>query len=123
MFRFPLQLQGSRMQLQLGREGMSMENYKRFRKRLQAGISALWRPDFMSGVRNGGFEQKLRNVCMPLSRQPSASWWASHRPGRRAKSDTRLRCFSASTAAGSTERAKVLNNANSAATYSCQGDH
>ena len=44
---------------------MSKENYKRFREGLQAGISALWRPDFMSGVRNGGFEQTLRNICMP----------------------------------------------------------
>lgn len=44
---------------------MSKENYKRFRKGLQAGITALWRPDFMSGVRNGGFEQTLRNVCVP----------------------------------------------------------
>ncbi len=44
---------------------MSKENYKRFREGLQAGISALWRPDFMSGLRNGGFEQTLRNVCVP----------------------------------------------------------
>jgi hypothetical protein len=45
---------------------MSKENYKRFRKGLKAGITALWRPDFMSGVRNGGFEQTLRNVCIPF---------------------------------------------------------
>lgn len=44
---------------------MSKENYKRFRKGLQAGIRALWQPDFISGVRNGGFEQTLRNVCIP----------------------------------------------------------
>ena len=45
--------------------GMSKQRYESFRKGLQAGISALWRPHFMSGVRNGGFEQTLRNVCMP----------------------------------------------------------
>lgn len=38
---------------------------KRFRDGLDAGLKALWKPPFRSGVRNGGFEQTLRNVCMP----------------------------------------------------------
>lgn len=39
--------------------------YNRFRKGLDEGLAELWQPWFMSGVRNGGFEQTLRNVCMP----------------------------------------------------------
>jgi len=42
-----------------------MSNYKKFRAGLKAGLHALWRPPFMSAVRNGGFEQTLRNVCLP----------------------------------------------------------
>lgn len=42
-----------------------MINYEKFRKGLKKGLEALWRPDFMSGVRNGGFEQTLRNICIP----------------------------------------------------------
>lgn len=42
-----------------------MSHYKKFRDGLQAGLQALWRPQFMSAVRNGGFEQTLRNVCLP----------------------------------------------------------
>lgn len=44
---------------------MSTENYARFRTGLEAGLADLWQPWFMSGVRNGGFEQTLRNVCLP----------------------------------------------------------
>lgn len=44
---------------------MSKKNYESFRKGLQGGLTELWQPWFMSGVRNGGFEQTLRNVCMP----------------------------------------------------------
>lgn len=42
-----------------------MSHYKKFRDGLQAGLQALWRPQFLSAVRNGGFEQTLRNVCLP----------------------------------------------------------
>ena len=44
---------------------MSKNNYQSFRKGLQEGLTELWQPWFMSGVRNGGFEQTLRNVCIP----------------------------------------------------------
>lgn len=40
------------------------ENYRKFRTGLSVGLAELWQPWFMSGVRNGGFEQTLRNVCM-----------------------------------------------------------
>lgn len=46
-----------------------MSNYNKFRDGLQAGLKALWRPQFMSAVRNGGFEQTLRNVCLPYIEQ------------------------------------------------------
>lgn len=39
--------------------------YNNFQKGLQEGLIELWQPWFMSGVRNGGFEQTLRNVCIP----------------------------------------------------------
>lgn len=44
---------------------MSKKNYESFRDGLKEGLAELWQPWFMSGVRNGGFEQTLRNVCMP----------------------------------------------------------
>lgn len=40
-------------------------NYTKFQKGLRKGLAELWQPWFMSGVRNGGFEQTLRNVCIP----------------------------------------------------------
>ena len=40
-------------------------NYVKFQKGLRNGLAELWQPWFMSGVRNGGFEQTLRNVCIP----------------------------------------------------------
>jgi len=42
-----------------------MINYKDFQDGLRNGLRALWKTGFMSGVRNGGYEQTLRNVCMP----------------------------------------------------------
>lgn len=42
-----------------------MISYKKFQAGLRDGLKALWQPEFMSGVRNGGFEQTLRNVCIP----------------------------------------------------------
>lgn len=42
-----------------------MTDYGEFLDGLKTGLHALWQPDFMTGVRNGGFEQTLRNVCMP----------------------------------------------------------
>lgn len=42
-----------------------MTDYGEFLAGLTKGLQALWQPDFMTGVRNGGFEQTLRNVCMP----------------------------------------------------------
>ncbi|MCC5612817.1 hypothetical protein LC612_40575 [Nostoc sp. CHAB 5834] len=42
-----------------------MDNYKAFQDGLQKGLQSLWRTEFMSGLRNGGFEQTLRNVCTP----------------------------------------------------------
>lgn len=42
-----------------------MTDYGEFLDGLKTGLQALWQPDFMTGVRNGGFEQTLRNVCMP----------------------------------------------------------
>jgi hypothetical protein len=41
------------------------DTYSSFRRGLESGLALLWKPWFMSGVRNGGFEQTLRNVCMP----------------------------------------------------------
>ncbi|HTH11623.1 MAG TPA: hypothetical protein VMA55_18785 [Acidovorax sp.] len=42
-----------------------MIDYQQFQDGLKNGLRALWQPWFMSGVRNGGFEQTLRNLCMP----------------------------------------------------------
>jgi len=42
-----------------------MINYTDFQDGLRNGLRAFWKTQFMSGVRNGGFEQTLRNVCMP----------------------------------------------------------
>jgi hypothetical protein len=42
-----------------------MIDYGEFLAGLSKGLQALWQPDFMTGVRNGGFEQTLRNVCIP----------------------------------------------------------
>lgn len=44
---------------------MGKKDYENFRDGLRTGVRALWQPQFMSGVRNGGFEQTLRNVCVP----------------------------------------------------------
>ncbi len=43
-----------------------MTDYGEFLDGLKTGLHALWQPDFMTGVRNGGFEQTLRNVCVPF---------------------------------------------------------
>lgn len=40
-------------------------NYVKFQRGLRNGLAELWQPWFMSGVRNGGFEQTLRNLCIP----------------------------------------------------------
>lgn len=48
---------------------MSKSNYENFRNGLKEGLTDLWQPWFMSGVRNGGFEQTLRNVCIPRIEQ------------------------------------------------------
>ncbi len=41
-----------------------MINYEKFRHGLQMGLGSLWNEEFMSGLRNGGFEQTLRNACL-----------------------------------------------------------
>ncbi|BEU98846.1 hypothetical protein ACDW_45520 (plasmid) [Acidovorax sp. DW039] len=59
------------------------DTYSSFRAGLEAGLACLWKPWFMSGVRNGGYEQTLRNVCMPAIEEAMGRTAFTESDGRR----------------------------------------